>query len=320
MAEAEPARDVGGADEIATLEIVERVDRARLFQAGGGSRELGLERVARDRRALERLAGVAREQRELGGQRGRDRARHLYAAERDRGAGAFLARRARELLQVERVAAAVGVQRVGGVADQFARLGLAQVAELDPGQVGGALQRPREPLRHLARADGDREQHARGGRPSQQRAEQFDRAGIGPVQVVQDQHQRLRRRQRLQQLPHGSVEAIALVLLVAAWQRREYLAELRREPAKRSPRTRRAHPRTPRTADPTRAPTRCPPAPETPGGRLAPPARPASVSCRARARRPARPRRTCASRRSPGTRRGRRAQRRAPPEARMRRP
>ena len=176
-----------GAHEVAAQEVVERVQRRLLAHAGGRRGQLGLERVARDGRAREHLAGAVGELRELAGQRGGDRARHLDARQRDRRARPRALRRARELLQVERVAAAVGVDVVGGRRRpaRAPRLAL-RCAELDPGQRSRARQRRREPLRHLARADREREQHRRGRRAPQQRAEQLERAGVGPVQVVED--------------------------------------------------------------------------------------------------------------------------------------
>ena len=113
------------------------------------------------------------------------------------------------------------------------------------------LERGRETLRHLAGAVRQRHEHGRGRRPAQQRAEQLDRRRVGPVEVVEHEHERLRRREPLEQRAHGAVAAIALVLerdLAAARerrQRREDVRELgldvvveRREPiSARGPRT-----------------------------------------------------------------------------------
>ena len=98
MAEAEAARHVRRAHEIEPQQLVERVERVGLVDVGRRGGELGRERVAGDRRALEHAARApAGEQRELLGQRGGHVARELAGAPE----------RARELLQVERVAAAL---------------------------------------------------------------------------------------------------------------------------------------------------------------------------------------------------------------------
>ncbi len=91
--------------------------------ARGRRGQLGRERVARHRRALEHAASVIGEQREFLGQRGRHVAREVARAPE----------RARELLQVERVAAALVVDGVGGAfAEQRAGLVAAQRRELEP--------------------------------------------------------------------------------------------------------------------------------------------------------------------------------------------
>src|SRR4029453_16589798 len=72
MPEAKASRDVGRPNEIALQELVDSVHRGRLRLGGGGGRPLGLEGIARNRRALEHEACLVREQRELLGQRGGD--------------------------------------------------------------------------------------------------------------------------------------------------------------------------------------------------------------------------------------------------------
>ena len=74
------------------------------------------------------------------------------------------------------------------------------------------LKGSRETARRLARAHRHRDQHWRRRQAAQERAEQLDRPGVRPVQVVQDQHKRLARGKRLQQVTHRSVRAVALVL------------------------------------------------------------------------------------------------------------
>ena len=106
--EAEAARDVGVADEVAAQELVERVDRVPLGHRGGDRGQLGLERVARDRGAREHLTGAVGELRDLARERRRDRARDLDARERDGRPGRQPLGSACELLQVERVPAGGG--------------------------------------------------------------------------------------------------------------------------------------------------------------------------------------------------------------------
>jgi hypothetical protein len=59
------------------------------------------------------------------------------------------------------------------------------------------LKRSSETLRQLARAQRYRQEHGCGGWPAQQRAEQLDRSRVRPVEVVEDEYQRLRLRQKL---------------------------------------------------------------------------------------------------------------------------
>ena len=106
----------------------------------------------------------------------------------------------------------------GGAADarteELSRLGSAQRIEahpLEPSRAVLALQGHREARRGLVRAECEGDQDRTRRRPSQQAAEQFDRGGVGPVGVVERQHQWPARRQRLQQAPHRVMGAVALV-------------------------------------------------------------------------------------------------------------
>ena len=115
VAEAETTRNVGMAHEVAAQQLVERRERGRLRDCRRRGYQLGLERVARDGRALQYEARAVREQAELLGQCGDDGGRNPARVERDRedrGCGARCSiLRARELLEVERIAAAVLVER-----------------------------------------------------------------------------------------------------------------------------------------------------------------------------------------------------------------
>ena len=76
----------------------------------------------------------------------------------------------------------------------------------------GARECRRQPLGQLPGPHRDREQHRRGRRPLEQSAEQLDRGRVGPVDVVEDEHERPRRCEELQQLADCAVAAVALVL------------------------------------------------------------------------------------------------------------
>ena len=128
--------------------------------------------------------------------------------------------RAGELLQVEGVAAArlvetVGVGSVGGVGQELAGLVARERRQVDADERAGAvgaLERGREPLGHLAGPHGQRHEHRCSRGPVEQAAEQLDRRRVGPVQVVQNQHERLGRGEQLEQRPYGAMAPVALVL------------------------------------------------------------------------------------------------------------
>ena len=83
VAKAEAAGHVRVADEVAAQQFVERLHRRPFGDPGGGTGELELERVAGDRRAVEHPPRACRQHRELLGEGGRHRARHLDTRERD---------------------------------------------------------------------------------------------------------------------------------------------------------------------------------------------------------------------------------------------
>ena len=69
-----------------------------------------------------------------------------------------------------------------------------------------------EPLAHLPRPHGQRDEYLSGRRSVEERAEQLDRRRIRPVDVVEHEHQRLGLRERLEQCADGAVAAVSLVL------------------------------------------------------------------------------------------------------------
>ena len=103
------------------------------------------------------------------------------------------------------------VEPVGELpAEQRLRLARAQPAQLEAGEAAGppgALERGRQALRELTRTDGERREDRR-RRPPQQRADHLERARVGPVEVVEAEHERLGRGERLQQSSHGAVGAV----------------------------------------------------------------------------------------------------------------
>ncbi len=76
-----------------------------------------------------------------------------------------------------------------------------------------ALERRRQTLRHPAAGDAASAIRTGGRRrAAQQRAEELDGRRVGPVEVVEDEHERLARRELLEQRTHRPVAAVALVL------------------------------------------------------------------------------------------------------------
>jgi hypothetical protein len=222
--EAEASGHLGGAKEIELQELVDGVHRRRLGRSGRRRRELELEWIARDCRAFEHTASAVRQLGQLFAQRGGDGRCDPDAAERDlgnTGGPACAAEQPGELLEIERVTAAL-LEKDGCVGD-VDRFAAEELSSLSRGQRGelNASQRPRamraleggrEVFRAFARAVRQRDQHGGGRRPAQQRADQLDGRCVGPVQIIEPEHERLSARQPVEQLAHGAVAAIALVL------------------------------------------------------------------------------------------------------------
>ena len=233
VAEAVAARELRRHRDPRGQQLVDRGQRIGLAEAGGGRRQVELERLARDRRAPAQPARTLGQPGDLLAERGRHRGRHadrLGLAD----CAARRARPARELLEVERVAAALLVDhRPRGRAEHRPRLGLAQRPEPQLGHEPVAarrLQRGQQRVRHLPGAERERDQQRRRRRPPQQVGDQLDRRVVGPVDVVEDQHERRRPCELLQQCAHRPVRMEALVLEPAgrrhAARRREHPREL----------------------------------------------------------------------------------------------
>ena len=126
--------------------------------------------------------------------------------------------RAGELHQVERVPAALLVQAaqlavVGGAGEQPRGLGGGQRPGRQPAGapgIGGAAQLGVQRGVGLTVAVGDRQQQPRRGRAADERGDERDRRRVGPVQVVEQQHEAARRGQPLEQRADRAVQLVAL--------------------------------------------------------------------------------------------------------------
>ena len=141
MAEAKSPRDIRRPDHIQREQLVERIDRRRLRHTRRRAGQVGIERVTGDRCALQHATRTVREQGELLRERRHHRARNVDAADRElerRGRRARPSRaRARELLEVERVAAALLIEaghRVAHVAEQLVGLAAREGDQLETSQ------------------------------------------------------------------------------------------------------------------------------------------------------------------------------------------
>jgi hypothetical protein len=199
-----------GVDERELEQRVERRQRDVLAKVGDLGHEVGLERLAGDRRGLQHAPSLARQGVELTRQRGRDGVGHVG----ELGCDTPIRARSRELLEVERVATAERVELRGYVAAaQEGRLGPAQRRRRQPLRTTRqrrVAQRGDERVRRPAGPVGDREQHRALGWAPRQRRQQLERGGIGPVHVVEADDQRARRAEPLEQAPECAVDDVAL--------------------------------------------------------------------------------------------------------------
>ena len=79
MAEDEPAGNLGRADQFAFEQLVERPESLVAVELANLTREVGIERLAGDRRAFEQRCGRRGQGGDLLGQRGRDPGGHPAA-------------------------------------------------------------------------------------------------------------------------------------------------------------------------------------------------------------------------------------------------
>ena len=121
---------------------------------------------------------------------------------------------ARELLEVERIATALAVDRSGcarvEVAEQERRLLLAEALEDDPPECRDRERRRKVPGR-LRGTEGEGDQDARPRGAPEQCRKQGERRLVGPVQVIEDENERAFVREELEESAHGAMGAVALV-------------------------------------------------------------------------------------------------------------
>ena len=161
MAEREPAWRAGRPHERLDEELVERSQGCGLRHLGDGGGQAGLEGIAPHGGRLEDPARLGRQRGELRGQRGGDRARHRAVP--DRSGRARRDRDPRELLEKERVAAGLRIDRRSARSDELGRLGLAQRRQPERGETVLAVrgrERRAERRRQLALPRREREQPA----------------------------------------------------------------------------------------------------------------------------------------------------------------
>ena len=187
VAEGEAARRAARPHERAREQLVERVERRGLGQLGHRCRQARLERVAGDRRRVEQAPRRGSEAGELRGERSRDSRGHgVVVGDADAGRAAA----ARELLEVERVAAAVGVERLAPSPTSSAAS--ARVSGPSASRVHAALgQRGAERGRDRRRAAGPRGRPARAGPAPPAggaRARRARRSDAGSAQWTSSRH------------------------------------------------------------------------------------------------------------------------------------
>ncbi len=240
VAEAEAQRHVGGADQVAGDEVVDARRGGGLVDAGRGREQIAVEGLAGDGGGADEVGLLGGQGGELGGEGRRDRAGEAPARgplpRRRRSAG----RLAQQLVQVEGVAAAGGEQAIDAVGvdapgdHPHGRLPRER-PELHPGHrpvAPGRAERALDARHRLAGAGDEREQDRGPRRAADQVREQLERGGVGPVQVVEREQERLLGRQQLEQRADALVQAEALLRGGGRWgglvrgERREGRAEV----------------------------------------------------------------------------------------------
>ena len=238
MAEGEAAR-VAQAHEVGRQQLVQRGQRVPDRHLPRRCGELGIERLPRHGGALEHEPGGGTQRLQLTRERVRDRLRYPHRHVVRGAGGRWEAGRAQQLLEVERIAAAVADQDLARGAghpgaDQRLRFGRRERREVDPLQHAAPLRGlDRLGERRLRMAVREREQHGSSGRAAQQRPEHLERRRVAPLHVVEQQRERTLRREPLEQSDDGAVRPVALRReprsgLGQPGERREHRGELAR--------------------------------------------------------------------------------------------
>ncbi len=203
-----------------------------LGELGDLGGETRVERIADDGGRVEQEALLGLEGLQLARQGGGDRGRDRSIRSRCAAAGAGV--HARELLEVEGIAAGLLVDRARALPDQLGRLGLAERRQDQPrhavlGRRGGQRRGHRGRSLSLARREGEEDRRAR--RPAHQRREGVDRCRIGPMDVVQAENERAGAGETLEEIAQRAVRAVPVT-----WRRcvRE-AGQCREHPAERTP-------------------------------------------------------------------------------------
>ncbi len=204
-------------------QLIEGGEHRRDVLLGDGADELGFEWVAGDRGRSQDQPGWLRGAQKFlldGGDHatrdgfgGAVRRRPLAAAPRGT--------RTRQLLDVERVPAALAVEaravdRIGLAGDQGLRVLSAERGERQQGadaRPRGSLELGEEPRRRLSVRDCQQERPAE---PTQQVGQHLDRAGVGPVHVIERQHHWLAPGQPLEHVADRVMQPVALRALTGS--------------------------------------------------------------------------------------------------------
>jgi hypothetical protein len=230
MAEGEATRHAGGAHQRSSQQVVERGERRAPLQLGDLGGERGIERIADHGGGVEqpqrRGLGGGQLTGQCRGDRGRDR-----CVGRDAGMLTDGPARPRHLLEIERVAAGVRVDGCRSLPDQLGGLRLAQRCQEQRGHAPlrrGARQRGGQGPRNLTLSGRDGQQHARIRWARDERRQRVDRGRVGPMDVVEAEHQRPGVGKALEQVPQGAVRSMSVArrgLAGALAERREQRAQ-----------------------------------------------------------------------------------------------
>ncbi len=217
VTEAQPARQRRRLHQVECGRLVQRAERDALRDLGDGCRDGRVEGVADHRGGAQHQAGVLRQVRELllldGHADAQGHAAPGLAVVRPRS-GAL---RVRELLEVERVAAAVAVDALAHVevADQRLRLGRGQRGQFEIHEhafPGGRRERDEQLAGRGGRAQREHEHDARRRGAAKQVRDELDGCRVRPLQIVEHDHERALGRDLRDERADRVVQPVALHL------------------------------------------------------------------------------------------------------------